>query len=256
MGLMHKIGVLCLTCVLLLGGCKKDYEETLSTVTLQRSYRNPITQKIEDAGGENGEVTGQAMVEGTVFDEALLEHTSKGNYYLTFRMGLIDFSSKYIVQYYDGKKFVDATAFVASKGKNDKGTTYAICCKVPKEDTVLRVSMFVEPMGRDVIFFLKPEKIVGGNHTDFIPQYVSDGAKCDIEVKDFGTSEKTSVGSSAVVSENKGLILSTDRNVQASSSSSHVHYIVGGVLFVFVLFVVLIHGKGKCCDDDEEDEEE
>lgn len=243
-------------CLTLVTGCKKtSVEETLSTVTLDRSYRNPFTNQVEDAGGESAYVTGQAMVEGATYEQALLEQTTNGNYFLTFRMGLIDFSSQYLIQYYDGKKFQDATAFVAGTGSSENGTTYNVCCYLPKEDTVLRISMFVNPMGRNVIFFLKPKSIVGGNHTDFIPQYVSEGAKCDVEVKNF---ESVSTTNNEVVrsttNSTSGLILSTQPHTNKKHGGNTLHYVISGLILVGTILALVIKGKGDEDDEDDDDE--
>lgn len=253
---VKKISVLVL--VITMGfvcGCSKSkHEETLSTVALDRSYRNPLTGEVEDAGGEAAYATGQGMVEGATFEEALLEKTSEDHYYLTFRMGLIDFSSKYYIQYYDGKKFQDATAFVVDTGTSENGTTYTICCSVPNEKTVLRISMFVDPMGRDVIFFLRPKSIIGGNHTDFIPQYVSENAKCDVKVKDLDDLKVEKVKVQMKGNEPKGLILSTDTCMNESKQSGKIHFVIGGVLLVVIVGLIVLTGRNEGDEDEEDDE--
>lgn len=66
---------------------------TVYSCTINRSYSNPVTGEIEDAGGEASYTTGQGMVEGCVYGSGMLEVTDSGNYYLTVRLGLIDYTS-------------------------------------------------------------------------------------------------------------------------------------------------------------------
>ena len=63
------------------------------TCTINRSYSNPVTGKVEDAGGASSYATGQGMVEGCVYPTGLLELTDDGSYYLTIKMSLMDYTS-------------------------------------------------------------------------------------------------------------------------------------------------------------------
>ena len=51
------------------------------TCTINRSYSNPVTGKVEDAGGASSYATGQGMVEGCVYPTGLLELTDDGPYH-------------------------------------------------------------------------------------------------------------------------------------------------------------------------------
>ena len=52
------------------------------------------------------------------------------------------------------------------KSPDSNGATSDICIQVPSENCVVRVSMYVSPMGRDVIFYLYPSDYTAGNNTD------------------------------------------------------------------------------------------
>ena len=52
------------------------------------SYRNPATGQIEDSGGEENAVLGQAMTESVVDGRALVEVDPSGNTYATVRLKL------------------------------------------------------------------------------------------------------------------------------------------------------------------------
>ena len=60
--------------------------------TVYTCYRHPVTGEIEDSGGEASYATGQGMVDGAVYPTGILELTDSGEYYLTIRMSLMDYT--------------------------------------------------------------------------------------------------------------------------------------------------------------------
>lgn len=60
---------------------------------IARTYQHPVTGKVEDSGGSSSKATGQGMVEGAISSKGLLEVTDAGDYYLTFRISLVDYTS-------------------------------------------------------------------------------------------------------------------------------------------------------------------
>lgn len=66
---------------------------TVYTCSVTPSYSNPVTGEIEDAGGEAGYATGQGMVQSVVYSTGILEVTDSGEYYLTVRLGMMDYAS-------------------------------------------------------------------------------------------------------------------------------------------------------------------
>ena len=136
--------------------------------TINRCYAHPVTGVIEDSGGESSFAIGQGMVEGCVYDSGMLEVTDSGAYYLTIRMGLFDFTSNHSFQVQtvgeSGWTPVSEVG-VTGTGSDSNGKTSDICMRVPSENCVVRGSMYVEPMGRDVIFFLYPSNFAEGNNT-------------------------------------------------------------------------------------------
>lgn len=51
-----------------------------------------------DSGGRASFATGQGMVEGCTSDFAVMEETDSGNFYLTIRMSLMDYTSGHSFQ--------------------------------------------------------------------------------------------------------------------------------------------------------------
>lgn len=136
--------------------------------TVVPSYANPKTGEIEDSGGKSAQATGQGMVEGSVGTTGLLEVTDSGEYYLTIRMSLMDYTENHSFQAQDtsDSAWSDVSFEVTQQGSDSNGTTADICIKVPSENCLVRGSMRVTPMGRDVIFFFYPSDYKSGNSTD------------------------------------------------------------------------------------------
>ena len=132
------------------------------------SYKHPVTGKVEDAGGETSYATGQGMVESVMGTNGMLEVTDSGSDYLTMRLGLIDYTSshKFYVQKRGASNWSEVSSVITKKGVGDSntksnstgikagsGATADYCIQIPDKDCIVKVSMYVEPMGRNVIFF-------------------------------------------------------------------------------------------------------
>ena len=142
---------------------------TVYTCTINRCYAHPVTGVIEDSGGESSYATGQGMVEGCVYSNGILEVTDDGAYYLTIRMSLMDYTSGHSFQVQnvgDSGWSTPSEIGVTGNGSDSNGTTADVCMRVPSENCVVRGSMYVEPMGRDVIFYVYPSDYNEGNNTD------------------------------------------------------------------------------------------
>ena len=172
------------------------------TCTINRSYSNPVTGEVEDAGGASSYATGQGMVEGCVYPTGLLELTDDGSYYLTIKMSLMDYTSGHSFQ-------VPSEIGITGNGTDSNGTTSDICMKVPSENCIIRGSMYVEPMGRDVVFFLYPSNFSEGN---------SSGMNATIVTEASGSGTNSS--SSAQSSESGSSVSAGNSSLQSSESAS------------------------------------
>ena len=131
---------------------------TVYTCSVTPSYSNPVTGEIEDAGGEAGYATGQGMVQSVVYSTGILEVTDSGEYYLTVRLGMMDYASghSFWVQNVGDSGWSAPAVGQTGSGSDGNGTTADICIQVPSENCVVRASMYVEPMGREVIYYFYP----------------------------------------------------------------------------------------------------
>lgn len=188
---------------------------TVYSCAINRCYAHPVTEVIEDSGGESSYATGQGMVEGCVYSNGILEVTDDGAYYLTFRMSLMDYTSGHSFQVQnvgDSGWSTPSEIGVTGNGTDSNGTTADVCMRVPSENCVVRGSMYVEPMGRDVVFYLYPSNYSEGNNTDMNATMVTGSSD--------GTSVTSGDGSGTVESSGS----STGNSSLSSGSSSLQSY--------------------------------
>lgn len=124
-------------------------------------YKHPITGKIEDAGGDGSSVLGQSMTESATYKKALVEVDPQGNTYITVRLQLMDNIQNPQFQ-------VDGNAVSASLMQEDyTNNTADYRMMVNSENSIIRCSMYVIAMGRDVVFYITVSNLQSGSG-DFI----------------------------------------------------------------------------------------
>ena len=203
------------------------------TCAVHPCYVHPVTGVIEDSGGEASYATGQGMVDGVVYPTGILELTDSGEYYLTVRFSLMDQTSghSFWVQNVGDSGWSAPAAGVTGSGTDGNGTTADICIQVPSENCVVRVSMYVDPMGRDVIFYLYPSDYTAGNSTDMNATIVtassgSGGATAGSTASGSGSAGAASAGSGisglpgASVQSGQGSSASGSSDTEAGDSST------------------------------------
>lgn len=123
-------------------------------VSRSTSYTNPLTGQTED-GGENIAL-GESMVSNIVESQLLVEQTN-GKYYITVGLGLASNVSniRFKVMNSSGSmSSVSATKTGSSSANGDSVNHYRL--QVSSLDLYISPIMYVNPMGRDVQFFIKP----------------------------------------------------------------------------------------------------
>ena len=191
------------------------------TCAVHPCYVHPVTGVIEDSGGEASYATGQGMVDGVVYPTGILELTDSGEYYLTVRFSLMDqtFGHSFWVQNVGDSGWSAPAAGVTGSGTDGNGTTADICIQVPSENCVLRVSMYVDPMGRDVIFYLYPSDYTAGNSTDMNATIVTASSGSGEATAGSTASESGSAGAASAGSGISGLPGASVQSGQGSSAS-------------------------------------
>ena len=144
--------------------------------TINRSYGNPVTGEVEDSGGESSYATGQGMVESAVYSQGLMEVTDSGNYYLTLRLSLLDYTSghTFAVQNVGDSGWMDTATAVTANGSDGSGSTADVCMQVPSENCIVKISMYVSPMGRNAVFYVYPTNYSEGNSVGMNPYFVTE----------------------------------------------------------------------------------
>lgn len=191
------------------------------TCAVHPCYVHPVTGVIEDSGGEASYATGQGMVDGVVYPTGILELTDSGEYYLTVRFSLMDQTSghSFWVQNVGDSGWSAPAAGVTGSGTDGNGTTADICIQVPSENCVVRVSMYVDPMGRDVIFYLYPSDYTAGNSTDMNATIVTASSGSGEATAGSTASGSGSAGAASAGSGTSGLPGTSVQSGQGSSAS-------------------------------------
>ncbi len=157
--MIKKLGlVLCVILALSLS----SYAYSMETATVHAHYSHPVSGMIEDAGNNPG--IGQGMVENVTHTSALFEEIH-GQLYAGIRMNMANYIS-------------NVSFAVQDKGEGDfYALNYQVVREreetidyrfiVPSKDAVVRVSCYIGPMSRDVIYYLDFSDFISGN-SDFV----------------------------------------------------------------------------------------
>lgn len=138
---------------------------TASTVP---SYSNPVTGAIEDSAGQSNVALAESMTTGCTYPAALVEKDTAGNTFVTLRFKLADQMGAmnfWVDNNGDGAfAAVEATQMQTDATNNTADWRF----QVSSEASNIRVSMYVTPMSREVIYFTQLANLVEGN-TDAVP---------------------------------------------------------------------------------------
>ena len=128
-------------------------------------YRHPVSNTIEDSGGESSFALGQSMVESVVSGEAMLETAADGNLYLSLRFNLMsnisDVDLK--VQRPNDDQWTSVGFDRTAEGEDSAD----LRLPVPARDAIVRAECFVDAMGRSVIFYVTVDGFAEGNTHGF-----------------------------------------------------------------------------------------
>lgn len=183
------------------------------TATATSHYRNPLTGKIEDSGGEDSEVLGQSMTESATYTKALVEVDSNGNTYITVRLKLMDNIQNPTFK-------VDGNSVSASLMQEDyTANTADYRMKVSSENSVIRCSMYVVPMGRDVIFFITVSNLNSGSG-DFVTSISVNNNKSNNSSNNANSSNNSYSNNNSGNNNNSSYEPAESSNNSSSSKSS------------------------------------
>lgn len=189
------------------------------TCNITRCYSHPVTGVIEDAGGESSYATGQGMVESAVGTTGMLEITDGGDYYLTIRMSMMDYTTghSFLVQKVGDSDWMSTSVTQVSSATDSNGTTTDFRILVPSESCVVRCSMNVTPMGRDVIFYFYPGSYTEGNTSGMTAGIVTETSAAGAQEKDADTEKDADIESAA---DTKDTMQTTGKVADTSDTTS------------------------------------
>lgn len=130
-------------------------------------YKHPTTGIIEDSGGESSAVLGQSMTESATYTKALVEVDLSGNTYVTVRLQLMDNiqNPKFKIDGNRNGSFSSVSASLMQEDYTNNTADYRM--KVPNESAIICCTMYVVPMGRDVVFYITVSNLKSGSD-DFV----------------------------------------------------------------------------------------
>lgn len=189
------------------------------TCNITRCYSHPVTGVIEDSGGESSYATGQGMVESAVGTTGMLEITDGGDYYLTIRMSMMDYTTghSFLVQKVGDSDWMSTSVTQVSSATDSNGTTTDFRILVPSESCVVRCSMNVTPMGRDVIFYFYPGSYTEGNTSGMTAGIVTETSAAGAQEKDADTENNADIESAA---DTKDTMQTTGKVADTSDTTS------------------------------------
>lgn len=154
--------VFSLLLVILLLFPQVSFAEGPCIVEMHAAYSHPVTGAIEDSGKNEG--IGQGMAEGVLDPQALYEEVG-GKRMLTIRLHMMDNVSK--VSIAAEKRGASGFSNVSYDSPQGGGEWKDFRFQLPAKECVIRLSLFIDAMGREVIFYGDMGNMTPGN-TDFV----------------------------------------------------------------------------------------
>ena len=137
----------------------QDLGNKVYSIKNTAQYENPITKELEDLKIKEGQpkykskkAIGDGMSRSILGKYSLLDNTGKTKS-LTVKIGLTDVSKDYKISVKNVKddKYKEVKFKVVKEDKKKK--TKDIKFEVPTNEAYIKISAYVDPMGRDITFF-------------------------------------------------------------------------------------------------------
>lgn len=138
------------------------------TASTAPSYANPVTGAIEDSAGQSNVALAESMTTGCTYPAALVEKDTAGNTFVTLRFKLADQMGAMSFWADNGGDGAFSAVEAAQMQVDSVNNTADWRFQVLSETSNIRVSMYVTPMGRDVVYFTQLTGLVDGN-IDAVP---------------------------------------------------------------------------------------
>ena len=138
------------------------------TASTAPSYANPVTGAIEDSAGQSNVALAESMTTGCTYPAALVEKDTAGNTFVTLRFKLADQMGSMSFWADNGGDGAFSAVEAAQMQVDSANNMADWRFQVPSETSNIRVSMYVNPMSRAVVYFVQLADLAEGN-TDALP---------------------------------------------------------------------------------------
>lgn len=153
-----------LVCGLLPARASARTADGVYLATMNTYYRNPDTGAIDDPGGSANEALGAEMCRGATGKQCLVE-VADGEIWITVRLNMQNSCSSVTLSTRTGSnQYAKARARVVSEKQGGDTADYRI--KVKSVDQKIKCQMYVDPMGREVVWYMGASGLKEG-HGDF-----------------------------------------------------------------------------------------
>lgn len=196
------------------------------TVDVVPCYQHPVTGVEEDTGHNPG--LGQSMVEAQVQSTGLVEIDDDGTIWLTARWNMVDTQTNvsFNIQTW-GDSGWEPVDYEVVRQVQDEYVVTDFRIHLNTLDDIVRATNYVEPMGREVIFYYYLQNLVEGSG-DFETNIQTANVDTLVESMqaaeeaESGTSETTTSGSSGTTtsSGSSGTAATTTKKAATSTKSS------------------------------------
>ncbi len=184
------------------------YAYTLEIANTHAYYKHPVLGTVEDPG--NNSSLGQGMCESVLHHEALFEEID-GQLYTTIRFNIADNLGKanFFVQERDEKLFTPVSYEIVNETEETKDYRFII----PSKTAIVRTEVFVNPMDRNVIFYMDFSDFREGS-SDFIPLGET-GKMSNVIKSDKGVIEVKEESRTFNIGFNHGLLMRDSDEIKA-----------------------------------------
>ena len=198
-GGQYRAAVIVITLLVILSVMSASYvcaaeSGTAYLATATPYYKHPVTGKIEDPGQNEG--IGQGMTESVLKGgKGLIEVTDSGKFYATVRYYRIDNISN--VRFWAQERGSSGWSRVSARiMQENAGGQYCsdFRMRIPSQNAILRASMYVSAMGRNVVFYIGFSNLKKGSGNFIVS--VSNSAGSSRAAASKNSSGGTSAGSS------------------------------------------------------------
>ena len=168
--LMAAVFVACAMCASVGAAPQSAYADAaVYTASATAYYANPDTGVIEDSGGEGSAALGQSMADGILQPQAFVEKDVDGRTFVTVRLYQANEIGDVVVSSDPSHSGSFGAASLAANMSMDASANMGDWLfETPSEGSTFRLTMYVEPMGREVTFFVLLDGFQEGNSAGFV----------------------------------------------------------------------------------------